>query len=304
MSEDYVFLQANKVVDLSGECSFGKHLGGFLEGRRRDEAGTLNRSLRDTEQLSATSRGLGFGSFTRLATEGFDASIGFFDNDLRHDLTFDEITFAWISDTKALGSVCVDLLEVKTIADQTRKKIRIARSFDFHFTKHASNNDFNVLIIDFYTLASVNLLNLVSQIILNGFFTRDAKNVVWNQRAFDELLTSGQVIASLNQKTLSRRNHVFRFHLALFVGHDERTLTTFLVTKTHDAIDLSENRWILWLTSFKDLGHTRQTTSDVRNSGRFTRRFSQCCTCRNHLAFFNKDVGLLRQIVNVKRFAF
>ena len=171
MTKDHVLFQTDKIVDFARKRRFGKNFSRLLETGRRNEAGTLNRRLGNTKQLSTVSRLLGLGTFGWLATKGFDLGVGLFEDNFGNDLGLAEIAVAFVGDFDALGKLIVNRLKVETIANQTRQHVRVASRFNFHFTKHSRDNDLNVLVVDFHTLASINLLNLVAKILLNGFFT-------------------------------------------------------------------------------------------------------------------------------------
>ncbi len=114
-----------------------------------------------------------------------------------------------------------------------------------------------MFVVDLYTLASVDLLDLVAKVLLNGFFTRHTKDVVRYQWTIDQLLTSGDDVASVDSESFSWRHKVFGFD-STFAFHDDGTLAAFLFSqKFNDAIDLGENGWIFWFSSFENFGNTR-----------------------------------------------
>ena len=87
-------------------------------------------------------------------------------------------------------------------------------------------------------------------------------------------------------------------------ANDDGTLTTFLITQFDSPVDLSHHGRIFRFPCFENLSNTRQTTGDVRNSGRFTRCFRNCGTLLDLGTFFNRNVGTLWQVVHVQRVAF
>ena len=89
-----------------------------------------------------------------------------------------------------------------------------------------------------------------------------------------------------------------------FAANDDRSLATTLFTEDLDeAIDFGDDRGILWLASFEDFGDSRQTTGDVLNPGRFTRRLGDDGTPGDFLTFFDLDVSSFGQVVDVQRSA-
>ena len=56
--------------------------------------------------------------------------------------------------------------------------------------EHATHDRFDVLVIDRDALQSIDLLDFVQEVLLDGFFARDTQDVVGNQRTVDERLQS------------------------------------------------------------------------------------------------------------------
>ncbi len=171
MTKDHIFLQANQVVDFPLQRGLGQHFRGFLERSGRDEAGTLHRSFGDSKQLSIVLRHLRLSAFGRSPAFGFNLQVRFFKQLFRNHLSLAEPTRARIGDSDALGNFVVDRLEIKTIQNHSRQHVSITRGFNFHFSKHASDDDLNMFIIDLNALASIDRLNLMLKILLNGLFT-------------------------------------------------------------------------------------------------------------------------------------
>jgi hypothetical protein len=80
-------------------------------------------------------------------------------------------------------------LEVESIHDQSGQETGVSRIGDFDLSQHSSDDDFNVFVVDFNPLGSVDLLDLVQEVLLDGFFTAYAKDIVRYQWAFDQCLT-------------------------------------------------------------------------------------------------------------------
>ena len=131
----------------------------------------MNGCLGDTQQLSATLGLTRLGALGWFATEGFDLGVCFFEDLLCNDLALAEVAVTFVGDFDAVGETVVDGLEIKAIANQTRQHVSVASRIDFYFAKHASNNDLDVLVVDFYLLATIDLLDFVAQVFLNKLFT-------------------------------------------------------------------------------------------------------------------------------------
>ena len=236
--------------------------------------------------------------FRRRATKRFDFRIGFFKQVACNDLPFGQIAVAFVSDFHALGKFFIDGLEFKAIANQTRQHIAVARRFNFHFTQHPGDDDLNVLVVDLNALTAIDLLNLVTKVLLNSLFAGDTQNIVRHQWTVDQLLTGRHGVARVNEESFSRWHQVL-YLKAAFAADDDGTLATFLITQFDGSVDLGHHRRVLWFTRFEDLSNTRQTTSNVRNSGSFTRCLRNRGTLLNFRTFFNRNVGSLWQVVHV-----
>ncbi len=121
-----------------------------------------------------------------------------------------------------------------------------------------------------------------------------------HERPIDQLLTRFDDIARVHAESFSWRHEVLDLQPTFALNHN-RTLAAFLFGKNLDhTIDLGQNRRIFRLSSFENLGDSRQTTRNVRDARRFTRRFRHGRTGRDHLAFFDHDVGSFRQVVHIQ----
>ena len=110
------------------------------------------------------------GALGWFATEGFDLGVCFFEDLLWYDLAFAKVAVTFVGDFDTVSQSIVNGLEIKAIADQTWQHVCIASRIDFYFTKHTSDNDLDVLIVDFYLLATIDLLDFVAQVLLNKLF--------------------------------------------------------------------------------------------------------------------------------------
>ena len=127
MTKDHVLFQTNQVVDFSLQRSFGQHLCRFLERGSRDEARTLDRSLRDTQQLSFVLRHSWFGKLRWRSAFGLDLQVCFLKQLFRNDLSFVEATGPRIGHANAIGHFIVDRLEIETVQNHSRQQVSITR---------------------------------------------------------------------------------------------------------------------------------------------------------------------------------
>ena len=134
-----------------------------------------------------------------------------FERFLRHDRAFGVVRVTWVGDLDALLQVLVGFAEVESVHHAAGQQVGVAGVLDLHLAKHASDNDFAVLVVDFHTLAAIDLLDFVQQVLLNGFFPGHTQDVVRNQRTIDQGLTSLHDVAGVNQEVLPVRHQVLTF---------------------------------------------------------------------------------------------
>ena len=143
----------------------------------------------------------------------------------------------------------------------------------------------------------------MQQVLLNSFFAADSQDIVRHQRPFDKCLASFDDVASVNQEVLSGRHHVLTFNSRFTTNHN-RSLTTFFLRQNFDfSVDFGDHGWILWLSCFKDLRDSWQTTGDVRNTTRFTRHLGKHRTRFDLGTVFDHQHRTFRQVLNVQWFA-
>jgi len=199
--------------------------------------------------------------------------------------------------------VIVVLLKFESIHDQTGEEIGVPGVGDLHLSQHASDDDFNVLVVDFHPLRAVDLLDFMEQVLLNSLFTADTQDVVRDQWAFYESLSSLDDIGGVHQEAFSWRYQMLDFFSA-FASNDDRAFSALAILgDLHGTVEFCNDCRILWLSSFEVFRDARKTPGDVLTPGCFARHFSQFGTCVDFLAFLDVDNGLVRQIVNVDSFA-
>ena len=211
MSENHVLFQTNEFVDFARQRGLCQHLGCFLEGGRTDKAVRLNRSLGDSQQLGTGRCTFWTLAFSNRATQSFDLGIGLLKRFFWNDRFFRVITITWVGDFDALAEFFIRLAELETVHDQTRQQISVTRGFDFHLSKHACDDDLAMLVINLNLLRLINLLNFVQQVLLNGFFTRDTQNVVWDEWSINQCLSGFDDVATMHLEVLSVGHKMFAF---------------------------------------------------------------------------------------------
>src|SRR5215204_3302688 len=127
LPDDHVLLQAREAVDLALERRVGEHLGGLLEGGRRQERVRGQRRLGDAEDDL-----LGLGAFLALGDHRV-----------------------------------VDLLELVAVDELPRQEVRVALLVDTNLLEHLTHDQLDVLVVDVHALGLVDLLDLLDEVDLD-----------------------------------------------------------------------------------------------------------------------------------------
>lgn len=181
----------------------------------------------------------------------------------------------------ALGNLCgVDLLGLGEVNQNARQVVGGAGVNDGTATQHLADDDLDVLIVDSNTLCTVNSLNLVDEVLLNTTAAENLKHVVRVRSTTHQTLTSGDVVAI----TEGALDHCIRVGLhraadlcqtltlrQLLVNHVVRTVVrsdgqgpeVALIRQGHGAVNGSDRRTVLRVTSLEELLNTRQTTGNI-----------------------------------------
>src|SRR5690606_6742834 len=101
----------------------------------------------------------------------------------------------------ALGdSRAVDRLVALEVDHLTRQQGRVGVVDDSDLAEHLANDDLDVLVVDRHTLRAVNTLDAVDEVTLHLAGTHDTHDLLGVQRADQDRLTDGDVLAVLDEK--------------------------------------------------------------------------------------------------------
>ena len=137
-AHDDVLLEAAQVVDLAADRGLGEHLGGLLERRRRDEALRRERRLGDAEQQRL--------ALGRLGALGHHPLVLLLEHVLLDVLVDEEAGVAHVDDPDA--------------------------------AEHLPHDGLDVLVVDLDALESVDLLDLVDQVLGQRLLAEHLEDVV------------------------------------------------------------------------------------------------------------------------------
>ncbi|EGG98838.1 hypothetical protein imdm_1837 [gamma proteobacterium IMCC2047] len=184
----------------------------------------------------------------------------------------------------------------------TFDQIRRARIQNIYFTQHLTHNNLNVLIVDDYTLQTINLLNLRNNVFSQTTNATQAQNVVRIQRPISDHL------ALLNLLTLKHVQHTPFWNQRLvsittISWRDNNTLLALgFFTKAEGTGNLCQNRRLFWFTRLKEVSNTRQTTRNIAGFRAFLRNTGNYVTNIYISTIFHAQQGICWQVVVCRNF--
>src|SRR6185437_9509507 len=166
---------------------------------------------------------------------------------LGHDRTFGEVAVALVRDPQATGQLLVHPAEFELVHHAARQQPGVADAFDPHFAQHLGHDDLDVLVVDLDALAAVDVLNLAHQVVLHGFFARDAQDIVRHERPVDQRFAGPHEVAGVNSQVLAVRDEMLAFDAALATDDDRPLAAALLAQQLDHAVDLGDDRRIFRL---------------------------------------------------------
>ena len=158
------------MVDLALDGGLGEHLGGLLEGRGGEEG------IGGEGRLGDTHEELGGLSLTqRLAGLGIDLTCGI-----------------------AARNVLVGVHQLQNVDHRAGEQVGVAGFLHTHLAHHLADDDLDMLIVDVNALLTVDLQNLLNEVVVNGGSAADAQHVVRVERALLQLAALFDHVAVLH----------------------------------------------------------------------------------------------------------
>jgi hypothetical protein len=133
---------------------------------------------------------------------------------------------------------------------------------DGHLAEHLANDDLNVLVVDRYTLRTVDALHTIDEVQLHRANTLDAKNFLRVEVSDVQLRTERNVLAILNEEGRATQNRVSNRLVTVVRGQDEAA-SPIRVLDVDDTVSLCNRGSTLGGTSLEQLGDARKTLRDV-----------------------------------------
>src|SRR5579859_2465422 len=233
-TDDDVLLEADQAVDPTRDRGLGKDAGGLLEGRRRDERLGLQARLGDALQHRPAAGG------TAIELLG-------------------------------LAVLFLEVAAIDLFADQEG---RVAGLVDLDLLQHLANDHLDVLVVDLHALQTIDLLDLVDQVVRQRLDTHHLQDVVRNRVTVHQRVALADIVAFLHRDVLALGDQILD-RIAILRHHQNTALGLVVLAEFDAAVDVRDDRVILRAAGFEQLGHTRQTAGDVAGLRRFARDAGQ-----------------------------
>ena len=168
---------------------------------------------------------------------------------------------------------------------------------DLDLLQHLANDHLDMLVVDLHALQTVDVLDLVDQIVGQRLDTQHLQDVMRHRGAVDQRVAPADIIAFLHRDVLALRDQIFGRLAGLVVLHDDAALGLVVLAEFHAAIDFGDDRVILRPAGFEQFGHTRQTAGDVACLAAFARDTRQHVAGRHLRAVLDREDRVRRQEV-------
>ena len=182
-----------------------------------------------------------------------------------------------------LFSFCFHLLvhfvELQNIYHSSRQEFGISSFLDTNLLQHLAYNNLDMLVIDFYTLQTVNSLYFLDHVILYGTKSFDLQDIVRIYTTFCQLISGLQIYTILNLDTGTVWDQVCFGFSCLIICYNDLTLFLCIADCCRTG-KLCDNRKSFRLSCLKKLFDTRKTLCDIvtGNSTRMECTHGQLCT--------------------------
>ena len=100
------------------------------------------------------------------------------------------------------------LHEFPLVNQLLRKEMGISRFNYFYFTHHLTHNNLEMFVVDLHSLHTVNLLNLIYDILLHLYGTLDSQNVGGRDNSVRQGSTSLNVVIVIYKYLLGKRYQI------------------------------------------------------------------------------------------------
>ena len=203
---------------------------------------------------------------------------------------------AGIDDYLLTPDAVVLLSEVELVDYFLLEEGGVAGVVDLHLAHHLTNDDLEVLVVDLHTLQTIDVLNLVDNVLLNGGRALDGENVVGSDDSIGERCAGAHGVVLLHKDLLGEADEVFLL-VAGLGGDDDLAVTALDLTHGDLTIDLGDDCGVARVAGLEELGDTGQTSGDIACLTYGTRNLHEGGTGLDNLAVLDDYVAAYGEVV-------
>ena len=228
LTDDNVFFQTAEWVNLTFDCSFSQNTGCFLEGSSRHEGIGCQRSFGDTHKYCMIGCRFAVDSVLCLQCKQF--------------------------------FIC--FTQFRFINQGTGDQLGIAAVIDADFTHHLTNDNFDMLIVDIYTLCTVYTLYLFDQVILNSQLAAYGQNLTWFNGTFGDQLTFFNILTFLNDDLVVEWYNLGEY-FTICAGNVNSICTLVIQTEVCNTGNMADDCCVLWFSCLEQLFNPWKTLCNI-----------------------------------------
>ena len=180
--------------------------------------------------------------------------------------------------------------EVALVDNLLFEEVGVACVEDFDLAHHLAYDNLEVLVVDFHTLHTVNVLYFVHDIFLNSCRAHDIEDIGGRDSAVGEGSACTDDIVLLHENLLRQRYEV----LLVFAecGYDgDFAVTTLDLAEFDLTVDFGDDGGVRWVACLEELGDTGKTAGDIAGTACGAGDFCESLTGFDFVAFLEDEVS-------------
>ncbi len=207
-----------------------------------------------------------------------------------------------VADAARLPAFCghrVDLVVLDPVELLALDQLRLAGIRDLDLLQHLANDHLDVLVVDRHALQTVDVLDLVDQVVREFLDALDRQDVVRRRVAVVDEIAALDTVARAGRPSSCRAGSGIR--QALRVSSSglivDALLVLVVLAEFDGARDFREDRMILRTPGLEEFRNTRQTAGDVARFRRRRRNTGQHVARLHFRAAIDREHGIDRKQV-------
>ena len=191
------------------------------------------------------------------------------------------------------------LSKLELVHNLCLKEACITGFYNLNLTHHLAYDNFEVLVVDLYTLQTVYVLNLVNDVLLNCGGTLDGKDIGRSDGTVRQRSTGTNVVVVLYQNLLGDGHKVLA-NVTNLRGDGNLAVTALETTHGNNTVDFGNNSRIAGVTCLEQLSYTRQTTGNITATTYYTRYLDKDFTHTGISTVHNGDMATDGEVIGTQ----